>query len=289
MSAAEAIDYSVVCFDIGIKNLAYCHLVKVAAATADTYEIAGWENVNLLTQGQDVMAAPVKTTCYGCKVKATYEGNSCSRHTLLPPLVDLSGNKITKLSSLSLTELKTILIQKEPTIKKTINKCAVLDMLRKHYTLPIVVPKAQKAPGVDLSFLHDCLRDLVAKHSAEWSKVTEICLENQPVFKNPQMKSVQMLLFATIRDILQPGPPTVRLVHAGMKGKGLGAAAGDEGYKDRKKGSENRVAETIKSGKVKDPKKFIAKYESAGKKNDLADAFCMSLDAGLRQKNGLKN
>jgi len=285
MASAEVVDYSVVCFDIGIKNLAYCHLIKTST---DTYEIAGWENVNLLTQGQDVSTAPVKKTCYGCKVKATYEGNSCSRHTLLPPLADLSGNKITKLSSLSLTELKTILLQKEPTLKKTINKCTVLDMLRKHYTLPLVAPKVAKAPGVDLSFLHDCLRDLVSKHSTDWSKVSEICLENQPVFKNPQMKSVQMLLFATIRDVLQPDPPTVRLVHAGMKGKGLGAAAGDEGYKERKKGSEDRVAEMIKSGKVKDPKNLIAKYQSAGKKNDLADAFCMSLDAGLRQKNGLK-
>lgn len=85
------------------------------------------------------------------------------------------------------------------------------------------------------------------KHKELWSKCTLICLENQPAFKNPQMKSVQMLLFATLRDLLQPAPPPIQLVHAGLKVQGK--TKGDEGYKERKLGSEDRATKFLNSGK----------------------------------------
>lgn len=261
---------SVVCFDIGIKNLAYCHL---ALLENSKYEIIGWENVNLLTQ--DKPQAENKKLCFGCKSKATYEGGSCSRHCVKPPLVDLSGNKLTKIPSGLV--LRSILLQKEHILKKTITKNDLLTSIKKYYTLPLEVVKAPKAQNVDLSYLHDCMRSLVEKHADVWKTASEIRLENQPAFKNPHMKSVQMLLFATIRDMLHPSPPPIKLVHAGIKVQGK--AKGDEGYKDRKKGSEERVSITMKSGKVLDPKSLYSKYEAVSKKNDLADALSMCLDA----------
>jgi hypothetical protein len=259
---------SIICFDIGIKNLAYCFLKQVG----EKYEILSWENVNLLTADQPQTTQ--KQLCYGCKQKASYEGNSCARHAPRPVLTDLSGNKILKFPAAA--TLREILIQKEPIFKKTSTKDQILEALRKHYSLPLQkIAVTPKAVGVDLSFLHDCIRGLILKHKDSWHTATEICLENQPAFKNPQMKSVQMMLFATLRDILQPGPPPIRLVHAGMKVKG--AAAGDEGYKERKKGSEDRVKDVL--SKVLDPRGLIKTYETASKKNDLADAFCMAVDA----------
>ena len=61
------------------------------------------------------------------------------------------------------------------------------------------------------------------------------------------MKSVQMMLFATLRDLL-PGPPAVRLVHAGRKT--AGATGGDEGYTERKDMSEARVVAGFTGGKI---------------------------------------
>jgi hypothetical protein len=93
------------------------------------------------------------------------------------------------------------------------------------------------------------------------------------------MKSVQILLFATLRDILQPDlskvPPALKLVHAKMK---VAGKTGDEGYAERKAGSEKRVETSLQSGKVKQAQHWrnhLAKYT---KKNDLTDAYCMCLD-----------
>lgn len=260
---------SVVCFDIGIKNLAFCHLSLIDEGK---YELIGWDNINLLSEtGKTVAESP--KLCFGCKSKALYEGGSCTRHCTKPPLVDLSGNKLMKFPSGKI--LREILLVKEPATKKSAQKKDILESLRKHYSLPVEKVKVVKTSQVDMSYLHDAMRKLVIKEADGWRGATEICLENQPAFKNPQMKSVQMLLFATIRDILQPNPPKLRLVHAGTKVKGK--AKGDEGYADRKKGSEDRVTGTL--SKVTDTKGLIGQYQMAGKKNDLADAFCMCLDA----------
>ena len=286
--------YNVVCFDIGIKNLAYCHLATEGGG-ANTYKVLGWENVNLTIQQepqqelqqiqQQTQEPPLqqkkttKVTCYACKGKVSYEGGSCGRHTPKPPLVDLQGNKIIKLPPL--TSLKEILTKKSPGFKKSSSKTEILDLLRKHYTLPCAPPKVQKAAGMDMTLLHDRIRDMVLRCAPLWKTAKEICVENQPMLR-PQMKSVQMLLFATIRDLFAAeNKIPVRLVHAG--GKVKGAAAGAEGYADRKKGGMERVADAIKMGVLVDSGQYVDRYNSATKKDDLADAFCMCIDAVKKQ------
>jgi hypothetical protein len=107
-------------------------------------------------------------------------------------------------------------------------------------------------------------------------------LENQPVLKNPTMKSVQILLFATLRDMLQPQPPPLKLVHAGKKVRG--EETGDAGYKSRKDASEAKVASILQKGEagpvgIAESAKWLQEFKSHSKKSDLADAFCMCWDA----------
>jgi hypothetical protein len=113
------------------------------------------------------------------------------------------------------------------------------------------------------------------KNKELFSKCTTICLENQPVLKNPTMKSVQILLFATLRDILQPNPPILKLVHAKVK---VAATTGDEGYAERKAGSEKRVTDFLQTTKIDQGQRWRNHLASYTKKNDLTDAFCMCLD-----------
>jgi hypothetical protein len=264
----------ILAFDIGIKNLAWCCLEK----EGETFKILGWDNYNLLSESSN--AAPSKKqTCHQCSAKGLYDLSgglwSCVRHCpqTKPALRDMSGNVLKKLPKV---EVCRSLLTSRGLAKVPTKKQQVLESLQQLYSLPSMEKKVSKAPDVGLTEIHDSLRSLVQKQAILWGSCTEILLENQPAFKNPTMKSVQILLFATLRDCI-PNPPPLRLVHAGKKV--AGATKGDAGYKERKSGSEARAAAFLSSKDLTEGAPWKTLYEKAGKKSDLADALAMCIDA----------
>ena len=266
----------ILAFDIGIKNLAWCLLEK-----RDTvHTILEWDNYNLLSDSSNVTTTSTKVKCSSCSLKAAYTHESivyCSRHcpTTKPALRDLSGNLLKKLPKVAFC--KEILQKLNPAQKLPAKKEAVYQELSNHFSLPIVIQKVSKAPDVGLTEIHTSIQKLVKQHATLWSTCTTILLENQPAFKNPTMKSVQILLFATLRDLLQQPPPALKLVHAGKKVQG--AEKGDAGYKDRKAGSEVRASAFLKEPSLVDSVKWQSIWTSATKKSDLADALSMCIDS----------
>lgn len=265
----------VLAFDIGIKNLAWCcgDLSGTADASGNT-TIRGWSNENLISGGtaeEDAAAGK----CISCKAKATYrhgENLFCVRHCVKPALRDLSGNLLKKIPSLAV--LKGLAAG-----EKFKNKDLAIEYLRGKFSFPLEKSVVKK---VELEDLHDGLRKVVLANRELFASCTEILLENQPAFKNPVMKSVQMMLFATLRDILSgPGqaPPKLRLVHAGRKT--AGAKKGDEGYSERKNASEERIVKGLAGGKIllgcagRDGSWF----SKQAKRSDLADCLCMVMDS----------
>jgi hypothetical protein len=170
--------------------------------------------------------------------------------------------------------MKELLASKQ-IVKGISSKAAAEEKLATFYSLPIPKLKVKKALETELTILHDAIRQFITEQLALFRTATQICLENQPVLKNPTMKSVQILLFATLRDLLQPNPPQMALVHAGKKVHV--EAKGDEGYKDRKQASEARVRKVLQDH-TQESAKWLALFGSHAKKNDLADAFCMCVD-----------
>ncbi len=263
----------VLCFDIGIKNLAWCVLED---AGNQTYKILGWDNVNILETEDNPTP---KLVCSGCKAKPSFlhkDNLYCARHCPLthPPLKDLNGNPCKTIPSAN--ECKQLLQKKqEGGIPK--KKEDVVKDLEKYFSLPI--PKNMKPKHVmhqDLSLYHDGIRAMILKQKNLWSSCTLFCLENQPVLKNPTMKSIQMLLYASLRDIISTIIP-IKLVHAGKKVQGK--TKGDEGYKERKDGSETRAFEFLNGSSCAQPFPWTMQFTQAKKKSDLADALCMCLDA----------
>jgi hypothetical protein len=128
------------------------------------------------------------------------------------------------------------------------NKNTVTAFLQVRLCFPKVAAVAVKK--VDLEKIHDGIRSVIIKNKEIFESASQILLENQPVYKNPVMKSVQMMLFASLRDLLHP-IPKVRLVHAGRKTEVTGHVAdtaeliakGDKGYSDRKSHTETKVLE----------------------------------------------
>ena len=242
-------------FDIGIKNLAFCLL--------DNKEVLVLHNHNLLEE---------PPTCYQCQHLASYYTQieqieqivSCKRHLPKshPPL---------SLKS-SMSELLQHLKQFEPTAKRQ-TKEKLWKALEPYYSIPIIPVSASK---VSLVKIHDSLRSFVANNRI-FLGANAVLLENQPAFKNPHMKSVQILLFATLREFfIQHGEsPSFHFIHAKKK---VQAEKGDAGYAERKLKSEERLEELFETGGVVAKDGIYRAWKEAKKKSDMSDALCMAVD-----------
>lgn len=272
----------VLAFDIGIKNLAWC-----CGDLSGSVTVRGWANENLISGGTAEEDAAANC-CEVCKKKAAYQKDSskfCVRHCppSAPALRDMSGNLLKKIPSLAV--LKGLAAAS--TAQKFKSKNLVIEYLKGKYSFPMDVKVVKK---VDLESLHNGIRKMVLANRDIFATCNEILLENQPVLKNPVMKSVQMMLFASLRDLLWPsesqndqlGPPKVRLVHAGRKTSTTTIVAGDEGYTDRKNASEARILDGIKSGKIImgfSDGRDSTWFGKQAKRSDLADCLSMVMDA----------
>jgi len=248
------------CFDIAIKNLAYC------VYDSDKKKIFDWQNYSLLEDG-NVSDIKEQYKCVVCNKNALYtfgEKYYCKKHCLKPIFKDLSGNVLKKMPNVSV--LKEMLKVKKAT------KEELYKQVKETYALPIVKKKAIKK-AFNIEALHDSIRKFVIDHKETLGKASVIGLENQPVLKNPVMKTVQMFLYATLRDILTP-IPKMKLIHAGKKVHDV--EIGDEGYNDRKKASIERAKEFLKTHVQE--QKFHELFHNASKKDDLADALLMCMD-----------
>jgi hypothetical protein len=250
----------VICFDIGIKNLAWC------SYNSDNKKILGWQNYDLINDG-DVSHVKDSYNCSICNKNGVYTFDNkyfCKKHNLKQIFKDLSGNVLKK--------MPTVSVLKEIT-KQNGKKEELYEYVKKNYSLPIQKKKSIKK-AFDIESLHESIRKFVLDNREVFSKAEHMGLENQPVLINPTMKTVQILLYATLRDILQPTPPKMHLIHAGKKVKGM--EAGEAGYKDRKDASVQRTKEFL--SKNTQSLELQNMFEKSVKKNDLADALSMCLD-----------
>jgi hypothetical protein len=297
----------ILAFDIGIKNLAYCLLevgsatTSATAAAAATPRIIDWANVNLLNDGAEV-GSKKKPVCQRCAKGGGWgilainaaDGSAvvaddavyCARHipASAPALTDSDGKALKGSPKLADLRAAAERLQLGRPAKGANKLADWLALFAGRCSLPLKA-FAKKAPPTmhtGMEALHDGILAMILDDSRYNVLLTadRVLLENQPVLKNPTMKTVQVLLFAALRDtfIAEKGSaPPFQLVHAGKKVRGAAAAAGDAGYADRKDAGEARVREWLEkhaAGSVWDKK-----FTGAAKKSDLADALCMCLDA----------
>jgi hypothetical protein len=256
-------DYKkVVAFDIGIKNLAFCILENDST-------VLSLENCTLLE--------PIQTnSCSSCKLKASFQIHQqlfCKKH--IPKthktLPELSKKKLP--SNKLLKEL--VKVNNCENLGVTNDKC--IESLSRKFAIHYEQPKQQNASKMSLEDIHDGLREFVRNKWDIFSGSTHILLENQPVFKNPHMKSVQVLLFATLREMFleHQQTPQYHFVHA--KKKVGDAPKGDAGYNERKQKSEERLISLFDQKQVQGDS-FYEMWKQSKKKSDMADALCMAVD-----------
>jgi len=259
--------------DIGIKHLAFCVADLDAAKKVI---INHWSIVNLTN-----LSDTPKPVCYICQKSAKAKapkGIVCGRHIPKdkPQIFDEETGKP---------------IKKMPTIAQMIAFCTargldtkgkrpeLLTRIEANATLPLARQQKASSFAENTCGLHDSIREWIKRDWAHISEVTHIYIEHQPVYKNPVMKTVQILIFATLRDIFLAANknPAFHFVHAGKKVKGT--ATGDEGYKDRKLGSEERVRKYLEPFAATSTNgQWYRWWQIQTKKDDASDTLCMILD-----------
>jgi len=279
----------ILAFDIGIKNLAWCLLGKNEVDSSGNVlpdRLLGLANINIMettetTQEED------KKVCMKpeCKVAPSFQvgerGFCCRRH--LPKdfvfLTNPDGKDIaTKIPNVSF--LKKLLTKEESReAKKNGGKRdSILEIIRRRFAIPLSRKKKKNSNTLGPEELHDYILKFCMINIDIFREADVILLENQPVFKNPHMKTVQILLFATLRSmILDTKRVPFYFVHAGKKTGGSDVKKGDAGYVERKVISEKRVEKLFCESRITGPK-FIEDWRSAKKKSDMADVICMCCD-----------
>jgi hypothetical protein len=251
------------CIDVGIKNLAIC--------IGNKEGISHWDIVNLSNLDD------VKIVCSSCgkpaKWKVPEKGFVCGVH--LPKTAIFVGDKT--VTKPTVAQLQSFLVENKLNSKG--KRDDLVERVSTIATIPLPKKKNMNSFAANTVQVHDAIRNWITRDWSKLESVTSVYIEHQPVYKNPVMKTVQLLLFASLRErYLQHNKKTgFFFVHAGKKIKG--EKAGDEGYKDRKNAGIVRAKaflESFPEGHIQ--RKWLEFVESASKKDDLCDTLCMLLD-----------
>ena len=262
--------------DIGIKNLAYC-VASPSDTSGSPLAIQAWSLVNLTN-----LENTQKATCYQCanpaKAKAP-GGLVCTRHIPKGSQIfdEATGKAITKAPTIQ--QLQSFLRAKELDTRG--QRTALMTRVEAIATMPLTKVKSVMSFADNTTNLHDAIRGWIERDWVQLSGVKHVYIEHQPVLKNPVMKTVQILIFATLRDrYLAEGKEVLfHFVHAGKKVKG--AEVGDAGYKDRKAGGEARVKDYLGKSSSQRDREWLTWWGGQQKKDDLADTLCMLLDSPI--------
>lgn len=270
--------------DIGIKHLAYCVATCGVATCGVAQEkkplIKFWSLVNLTNLDDSDKIKAVCTTC-GKTAKAIAAhplGLVCTKHIPKDSQIfdEATGKPIVKAPSIA--QLQGFLRAKGLDIKG--QRPVLLQRVEAIATMPILKKKSVMSFADNTTNLHDAIRGWITRDWQKLKEVKDVYIEHQPVLKNPVMKTVQLLIFASLRERFLANDLAVafHFVHAGKKVKG--AEVGDAGYKDRKAGAEARVKDYLgKFPMVSDQQDWLRWWLQQPKKDDLADTVCMILDA----------
>ncbi|NQV77015.1 MAG: hypothetical protein HQ490_01505 [Lutibacter sp.] len=298
-------------WDIGIKNLAY-NVIDYQSDKEDPYVIQNWGIINLIDDTDEVADNAVKyIVCDGqlktgkaCGQKSKYiKGDNryigyCTKHgneqqqihnNLVPVKSKMKCvyQMTKKMETINCNKVGYWLKEDNPymcycqTHLKQIKKQDIDDNKTTEYYMD---PKrAGKVKQYNIKDLSVILFKELKKYNDIFLNVNAIIIENQPVFKNPTMKSIQMLLYSyfVINGLMKNTVGDITFFNAGKK---LEAFTGNHQIAKDKFGHIKSEYKQTKNSSVlfckemiKDNQQQWHTYLNAQpKQDDLADTFLMN-------------
>lgn len=255
---------TVASFDVGIKNLAYCIMTFCPSQPpSKQFPIRDWGVIDLT---QFVSFNP----------------------NLLEEIPISIADYLSYSSSLKIGELRSL--ASNLSLSPLGTKATIIAGIRqKLISRGIPVPKSRKANTIPLIDLGKIMMEQLDS-KPDLLLVDHVIIENQPVLKNPTMKSIQMMLYTyfLIRGMIDVEPDTsqkkIQMIQLVSPTKKLEVYEkdlhGDLSIREQLEAKYSKYTLTKKLGieycqqmiKEADPH-WISFFQSHQKKDDLADAF----------------
>ena len=277
---------TIVSFDIGIKNLAYC----IFTVGADSLIIRDWNVINLLDAGEKTSSVPLcncqKAKSGVCGKKATYmfftQGNDtnyfCNVHSKNSgKLLPTKATSMPAVKKLKVDELTQFCANHFITIDSKDKKSVVLEKVQAHFeknTLKLI-PKIKKTNANQLHLVDIGKRiktNFDAKFAPFMKELTHVILENQISPIAGRMNTIQGMVaqyFIMTTDAL-----TIDFISSAGKLKGL-AINETTDYKTHKKDGIHFCTRFLDANSELSIFKKV--LESSAKKDDLADCFLQGI------------
>ena len=260
-------------FDVGIKNLSYCLIDynKSATSDAEKYKIIDWNIINLINSVE-----PEKKKCAYCKINAVYYklDNKC---------LTICTKHSKEYKSDELLKITKKIVCSKPKCKKDARffdkdnnyACGIHSKKMENKT-EIFQQKATSIPLIQLS--RSIFREL--NKYPHFLDAVDIIIENQPVLKNPTMKSIQMVLYSYFISKETNGKKfnNMVLISASNKLKVYNGPKDEEIEKINKiksKYTRNKKLAIEHCKKLVTDNKWLDFFNNFSKKDDLADAYLM--------------
>jgi len=286
-------------FDMGIRNLAFC---LIRHEPDNKWNVIAWDNIDLLEGGVSSQGAK---KCVACAGSATWIGpdkkkwcKACATQTRVKKTATEKPAFPTLACGFAVKGLRELAAAKGVADWKKMKKEDLIAWASAGHLVPWKPVKAtDSAIGLILAAMDKWLDSVLPTFAA----ATLIRLENQPALKIPTMKSVQMILYTLLSHRLSREHGwggRIEFVHAGVKTRGLGAAApapavpaaapaavsktaeDTKAYHERKATAE---AETVRhlTAQGATGATWLTYFQGKSKKSDLADAFLMALRSSV--------
>lgn len=219
----------VLSFDVGIKNLAWC-LTETRQNEGCCWKILDWGVWDLRIDLEDAMYHP--EFCYA----STASGKLCGKAPMYSDISDgvclgglckvhmkhstakCMGDDIKGLAKLGVETLRQKATEMALNVQG-MRKKEIIDSIGMEYKKRCLVkiPKLQHAKRMTIDSIHDRILQRIDDIHCS---ADVILIENQPVRINATMKSVQMILWTTLRDKLKMNGvsnPVVKFINANKK------------------------------------------------------------------------
>jgi len=268
----------VLSFDIGIKNLAYCllNVEKKFEGKLIHHSIIKWNIINMCeTKELNCNFEQKNKKICGKKAFFSKDNNNyyCKLHSknIDGELKDLSIRKC------HLFGKKSKCKRNASYYKNDLEVCTGCYKKQKDKSDFYKIQKTGKA-NIDQDFFTLLSKKLDDELDDELEVIPDfVILENQPAFKNPRMKSVQIFLFTYFFMKHRNTQIKIEFFNAGKKlevYEGEILQTGKTGYANTKALGIKYANEIIKKEKSDFPKDYLSAFK---KKDDLADAYLQGL------------